>query len=109
MEQTMKTTILFDLYGTLVYSTANNRAHKNLFSELNIHSEERKKMRTIAMKEDFASLEQFLERIAPQHNINISEYEQAIKNEVSQIKLYPETISVLKELQKKKYNNRFNI
>lgn len=103
--------VLLDLYGTLIYSPKKINTYLNLFKETNIITYNQiKEARDIALTNNFNNLEEYLEKLKEKEIIqtynkeNLKFYENSLKEEISSIKLFPETKEVLQEL---KNRNKF--
>lgn len=96
--------VIFDLYDTLVYISDRTDPYKRLFKELDFKTPSKKrKARRTALTEDFSSLSELVEKIQPNSGIDIKSYEEDIATEVNSVTVFPETMSVLGELQERNY------
>lgn len=96
---TMKA-VIFDLYDTLIYFNVKMQSYRKLFIDLNVDGKlELEKAKNIALTENFINLDELVNRLSPEASINIQIYEDMIENEVKSVKLYQETLSVLKRLK----------
>ncbi len=100
MEQNRQA-VIFDLYGTLIYLTAETKPYHKLFLELGLTIEEIREARIIALTEDFKDLSGFVNRIKPETRIALQQYEEEVAKEVASAKTYPETIKVLERLKER--------
>jgi HAD superfamily hydrolase (TIGR01549 family) len=92
--------VIFDLYDTLIYFNVKMQSYRKLFIDLNVDGKlELEKAKNIALTEDFINLDALVNRLRPEASINIQIYENMIENEVKSVKLYQETLSVLKRLK----------
>ncbi len=95
-------TIFLDLFGTLMYLANETKPYKRLFADLGLQTpQELQDARTIALSEDFENLSQLVARIKPGSKIDLTSYEREVEEECASAKLYPETLSVLKELKRR--------
>jgi putative hydrolase of the HAD superfamily len=93
--------IIFDLYGTLIYNN-NMNIYSKIIKNLSTSKENIKKLRKIALTENFNTLEEYIKRINPQSKKELGDYKKKLKQEINSTKIYPETISTLDFLYEQK-------
>lgn len=98
----MKRAVIFDLFGTLAYIADKRNPYARLFCELGFSVDEMQRPKTIALTKRFPDLASFIARIKPEAQIDITDYEKDIVDEIHSITLYPETEEVLHELRQNK-------
>ncbi len=97
------TTVIFDLFGTLVYLQEEAKPYLKLFTELGLDSQQMRRARHIAMTENLAPLDAFVKAIAPHASIDLRTYEEDIGQEIGSARLYPEAMPVLERLGEEGY------
>lgn len=95
--------VIFDLYGTLIYLADETKPHMKLFQDLGFQApNEFKKVRRIALEEDFENLSGLVKRLKPDIQMDLTSYQQELENELASVSLYFETIDVLSKLKNQK-------
>ena len=93
--------VVFDLYGTLIYLADETKPYAKLFTDIGLKTlEEFRQVRRIALTEDFDNLADFVNKIKPNSQIDINIYQQELEKELKSASLYPETKGVLEKLRK---------
>lgn len=100
----MKKTVIFDLYGTLIYLADETSPYLRLFLDLGLDREKKANAKKKAMTENFNDLTELVNLIAPYSKIDLHPYEEAIRKEAASARLYPETKAVLEELRQRGVN-----
>jgi len=91
--------VVFDLYDTLIYLGRYTRTHQRLLQDIGLNQDESRKMRRLAMTEEFCSLAEYVKKIAPNSTIDIQKYEREITEDAATAIFFPETIQVLTTLR----------
>lgn len=95
--------IIFDLYGTLVHNPNRTYPYRKLLAELNLSQKQSRRYKRLCMTNNFGSLKEFVDKINPNAQIDLADYESEIKKEISCVILYPETKNILKLLRNQGY------
>ncbi len=92
----MKRLVMLDLYGTAVHITKPTNPFKRLSKELGISGQD---VRRVALTEGFPDLSSFVRRVAPGSKLDVTPYENDLREECRSVEAYPETRSTLAELR----------
>jgi putative hydrolase of the HAD superfamily len=93
--------IIFDLYGTLIYTSVKKKPYLNLFRSLGLTKEEINFWRDKVMSENFSSFEELKTKIKPESSIYTDQYEYDVKEEIQSTHLFEDSEFVLNELSKR--------
>lgn len=93
--------VVFDLFDTLIYLGRYTRVHQRILQELGLNQDESRKARRLAMTEDFYSIADYAQKIAPNSAIDAQKYEKEITEEVATATPFPETVETLTSLRGK--------
>lgn len=91
--------LIFDLYGTLIFLNRDSRPYLRLFRDLGFKTSDFDKVRSVIHTSSFASLSEFVERIKPDAEINLTNYEFDILKNLQSAEPYPESVQTLERLK----------
>ena len=94
--------VVFDLYGTLIYIAHETKPYLRLFSDIGLQtSREFRQARRIALTEDFDNFASFVKRIKLSVEVDFSQYQREIEEEIISATLFPEVNKVLGGLKER--------
>ena len=93
--------IIFDLYGTLIYPEYKSNPYLCLFKNMGLTKEEISYWTDKVMTKNFLNLQEIADEISPGQIICPPELEREIQKEIDSTCLYDDTIQVLKTLSEK--------
>ncbi|MFA6525794.1 MAG: HAD family hydrolase [Candidatus Buchananbacteria bacterium] len=92
--------VVFDLYGTLVRFSANERKpFRQLFTTLGLTPAEMKEARMLSMTQNFESFQSLAEKLRPGCIIDCEQLKHDLDTDIDHAILFPEVIGVLKGLK----------
>lgn len=91
--------IIFDLFGTLIYTSVKNNPYLNLFNSLGLTKNEKSYWIDRVLTKNYGYLQEIAHDI--NKNIHTSEFEKQIKEEIESTHLFDDTIQVLDRLSGK--------
>ena len=95
--------VIFDLYGTLIYLADEKKPYTKLFQDLGFQTpNEFRKVRRIALEENFENLASLVRRLKPNTQIDLTDYQQELEKELASATLYFETTDALSKLKNQK-------
>lgn len=97
------TTVVFDLFSTLVYLEKDSRPFRRAFREIGLDEQQMQNAYRVIMTRRFASLDEVVRTIAPYAAIDLRPYEESLKQEIHSASFYPETMPVLQRLRDEGY------
>ena len=93
--------IIFDLFGTLIYTSRKVNPYLNLFNSLGLTKDEKSYWINRVLTKNYGYLQEIANEI--NKNINTSEFEKQVQEEIQSTHLFDDTIQVLDRLSSK-YN-----
>jgi HAD superfamily hydrolase (TIGR01549 family) len=98
----MKTeAIIFDLYGTLIYTEHKSNSYLDFFRSLDLSKIEQSFWRQKIMTENFDSFQTLRDLIRPNSNLYVDKWQWEVLEELKRTKLFDDTEFVLNELSKR--------
>ena len=93
--------IIFDLYGTLLHTTAKKKPYLNLFRQLGLTKQEMSVWVDRVMTQNFNSLEELKQEIKPDSSVYTQQFEYEVDEEVEYTFLFDDTLKTLQRLRPK--------
>jgi len=93
--------IIFDLYDTLIYSSVKLKPYKKFFLNAGLTLEELNDCVNMVMIKEFKNFEELKNRIKPDLKVDLSVFENDLKEELESTVLFDDTLEVLEQLSKK--------